>query len=204
MAAPQDVPIPEIFVLWHPRCALGEKLARRILEWLRPGNGLGPEVYYRSLPAPDAPPNGLPLPLPGEARPTSNVHAGARQKVSNMQLVLPLIEENMVADQAWRHWLGELASGRASPVQRVIMPIALDTTAYNMPAALRELNYLRPSGLPLPATDPLAGPAFEDVVRSLLKQVTESMCRVMLPRPAASPGTKTRPPAIRCRRSTYS
>jgi hypothetical protein len=191
MAEPQDVPIPEIFVLWHPRCALGEKLARRILEWLRPGNGLGPEVYYRSLPAPDAPPNGLPPPLPGEARPTSNVHAGSRQKVSNMQLVLPLIDENMVADQAWRHWLGALASGRASPVQRVIMPIALDTTAYNMPPALRELNYLRPSGLPLPAGDPLAGAAFEDVVRSLLKQITESMCRVMLPRPAPPPGTRT-------------
>ena len=113
MAAPQDVPIPEIFVLWHPRCALGEKLARRILEWLRPGNGLGPEVFYRSLPAPGAPPNGLPLPLPGEARPTSNANARARQKVSNLQVVLPLIEENMVADQAWRYWLGELALDRA-------------------------------------------------------------------------------------------
>ena len=190
MAAPQDVPIPEIFVLWHPRCALGEKLARRILEWLRPGNGLGPEVYYRSLPAPDAPPNGLPLPLPGEARPTSNVNARARQKVSNLQVVLPLIEENMVADQAWRHWLGELALDRAS-AQRVIMPVALDTTAYNMPESLREMNYLRPSGLPLPANDPLAGPAFEDVVRSLLKQVTEAMCRVMLPRPVESSGART-------------
>ena len=54
------------------------------------------------------------------------------------------------------------------------MPVALDTTAYNMPAALRKMNYLRPNGLPLPASDPLAGPAFEDVVRSLLKQITEA------------------------------
>ncbi len=194
MAAPQDVPIPEIFVLWHPRCPLGEKLARRILEWLRPGNGLGPEVLYRSLPAPEAPLNGLPPPLPGETRLTSNAYAGTRQKVSNLQVVLPLIEENMVADQAWRHWLGELASDRASQVQRVIMPVALDATAYNMPAALREMNYLRPSGLPLPASDPLAGPAFEDVVRSLLKQITEAMCRVMLPRPTVSSGAPTSAP----------
>lgn len=190
MAAPQDIPIPEIFVLWHPRCALGEKLARRILEWLRPGNGLGPEVFYRSLPAPDAPPDGLPPPLPGEARLTLKADGGTRRKVSNLQVVLPLIEENMVADQAWRHWLGELAF-KPSPVPRVIMPVALDTTAYNMPPALREMNYLRPSGLPLPAGDPLAGPAFEDVVRSLLKQITEAMCRVMLPRPVESSAART-------------
>lgn len=192
MAAPQNVPIPEIFVLWHPRCPLGEKLARRILEWLRPGNGLGPEVFYRSLPAPEAPPNGLPPPLPGEARLSSDVYTRSRQKVSNLQVVLPLIEENMVADQAWRHWLGELASG-SGPL-RVIMPVALDATAYNMPAAIQELNYLRPSGLPLPAGEPVAGRAFEDVVRSLLKQVTEAMCRVMLPRSAGSQAARTSVP----------
>jgi hypothetical protein len=164
MAAPQTVPIPEIFVLWHPQCPLGEKLARRILEWLRPGNGLGPEVFYRSLPAPAAPLNGLPPPLPGEARLTLDTYSRTRQKVSNLQVVLPLIEENMVADQAWRHWLGELALGSTPQLQRVIMPVALDATAYNMPAALRELNYLRPTGLPLSVSDPLAGvlrPGFE-------------------------------------------
>jgi hypothetical protein len=185
MAAAQSVPIPEIFVLWHPRCPLGEKLARRILQWLRPGNGLGPEVFYRSLPAPEASPNGLPPPLPGEARLTSDTYTRTRQKVSNLQVVLPLIEENMVADQAWRHWLAELASGSVPRSQRVVMPVALDATAYNMPVPLRELNYLRPSGLPLPAGDQMAGPAFEDVVRSLLKQITEAMCRVILPRPDA-------------------
>jgi hypothetical protein len=190
MAAPQTVPIPEIFVVWHPRCPLGEKLARRILEWLRPGNGLGPEVFYRSLPAPGAPLNGLPPPLPGESRLASDAFTKTRQKVSNLQVVLPLIEENMVADQAWRHWLGELASASASLLLRVMMPVALDATAYNMPAPLRELNYLRPSGLPLPASDPMAGRAFEDVVRSLLKQITEAMCRVMLPRPVDDPSGK--------------
>lgn len=186
-AVPQNTPIPEIFVLWHPQCPLGEKLARRILEWLRPGNGLGPEVFYRSLPAPRAPSNGLPPPLPGEARLTSDATTRTRQKISNLQVVLPLIEENMVADQAWRHWLGELAvttspSGTPPSLQRVIMPIALDATAFNMPAPLRELNYLRPTGLPLPAGDQTAGKAFEEVVRSLLKQITEAMCRVILPR----------------------
>jgi hypothetical protein len=195
MAAPQNVPIPEIFVLWHPRCPLGEKLARRILEWLRPGSGLGPEVFYRSLPAPEAPLNGLPPALPGEARLTSDAFKRTRQKVSNLQVVLPLIEENMVADQAWRHWLGELASASAAQVQRVILPVALDASAYNMPARLRELNYLRPSGLPLSTNNQTAERAFEDVVRSLLKQITEAMCRVMLPRPPDEPlGARTSAP----------
>ena len=180
MSAQQNVPIPEVFVLWHPRCPLGESLARRILAWLRPGNGLGPEVFYRSLPAPGAPSNGLPAPLPGEQRLNSDAYTATRQKVSNLQVIIPLIEENMVADLAWRHWLADLASTGASQVQRVVMPVALDTTAYNMPAPLRDMNYLRPSGM-----DQAAGFGFEDIVRSLLKQITEAMCRVMLPRPTA-------------------
>jgi hypothetical protein len=97
MLNPQlTVSIPEIFVLWHPRCPLGEKLARRLLHWLRPGNGLGPEVFYRSLPAPDAPPNGLPLPLPGEERLKCDLFTRTRNNVSNLQVVVPLIDENIL------------------------------------------------------------------------------------------------------------
>ena len=190
MMNPQlTVSIPEIFVLWHPRCPLGEKLARRLLDWLRPGSGLGPEVFYRSLPAPDAPPNGLPLPLPGEERLKCDLFTRTRNNVSNLQVVVPLIDENMVADQAWRHWIEQLSVQNPSSIQRsskihpIILPVALDATAYNMPPALRKLNYLRPAGLPFPAGNSPAGAAFEDVVRSFLKQVTESLCRHVLPRP---------------------
>lgn len=169
-------------MLWHPACALGEPLARRVHQWLRPGNGVGPEVFFRSLPAPGAPKAGLPPPLPGESRVGLPAGASGKPGVANFQIVLPLIDENMVADPAWRHWLGELAKPGGSVAQRKAMPVALDATAYNMPAPLRELNYLRPSGLPLPAGSPMAGQAFEVMVRSLLKQLTEAMCRVLLPR----------------------
>lgn len=179
----QNVPIPEIFILWHPNCVLGEALARRIISWLRPGNGLGPEVFYRSLPAPDARPNGLPPPLPGEARMV--MERTSRQKVSNLQLVFAIVDENMVADFAWRHWLEQLVLQSPS-VSRVVWPVALDACAYNMPPSVKQMNYLRPSGLPLPAPDgDQYKDAFEEVVRSLLKQVTEAMCRVMLPRAAS-------------------
>jgi hypothetical protein len=181
MAGPQNVPIPEIFVLWHPRCKLGEELGKCILKWFRPGNGLGPEVFYRSLPRPGAPSDGLPPPLPGETRSAFEASTRPLKKLSNLQIVLPLIDENMVADQAWRYWINELAGGGGA--QRMIMPVALDATAYNMPQPLRELNFLRPAGLPLPAGEPIGGSAFETIARSMLKQITEATCRVLLPRP---------------------
>lgn len=176
----QSILIPEVFILWHPNCGLGEPLARRIIAWLRPGNGLGPEVFYRSLPSPEAKPNGLPAPLPGEERMTSE--RTSRQKVSNLQLVFAIVDENMVADFAWRHWLDQLVQQSAA-ANRVVWPVALDASAYNMPPSVKQMNYLRPSGLPLPGDDIEKHKAeFDVVVRSLLKQVTEAMCRVVLPR----------------------
>jgi hypothetical protein len=185
-------PIPEVYILWHPRCEVGEFLARRICEWLRPGNGLGPEVYYRCLPAPEAPRGGLPPPLPGEARGTSPT--GPIARVSNLQIVLPLIDEHMIADPTWRHWLAQLASAGASTTQREFMPVALDSSAYNAPEHLREKNFLRPTGLPLasialppipPPNEPSPEPperraAKELAARSLLKQLTEALCRLIL------------------------
>jgi TIR domain len=172
MAAP---PIPEVFVLWHPDCVLGERLARRIFEWLRPGNGLGPQVFYRSRKGSKAPPGGLPLPLPGETR---NADVRLPSPVPKVQIVLPLIDAHMVVDPAWREWLVRLGSP-PSP-NRVFMPVALDATAFNVPPPLREQNFLRPSGLPLPVDEEAAMPAFEAVARSLLKQLTEALCRFML------------------------
>src|SRR5262245_39181272 len=82
-------PIPDVYVLWHPSNKIGDTLARRIYKWLRPRYGLGPQVFYRSAPAPGSGKTGLPLPLPGE------VTRGATPKVStspsspvNMQIVI--------------------------------------------------------------------------------------------------------------------
>jgi hypothetical protein len=108
--------------------------------------------------------------------------------------VLLLIDEHMVADAAWRYWVGQLNSG-VNP-SRICIPVALDATAFNVPPTLRELNFLRPTGLPLPAAWKNSRcAAVEVVVRSLLKQLTESMCRLMLgkrePPAARNPATLT-------------
>jgi hypothetical protein len=184
MSLSQSMPIPQVFVLWHPRCQIGETLARRIFAWLRPGNGLGPEVFFRSLPAPGNSDNRLPPLLPGESRFASGASSVTQGKASNFQVVLALIDENMVADMTWRLWLEDLTKKCETP--RAIMPVALGPTAFNMPPAFRALNYLRPSGLPILAGAGPGGPAFEGAVRSLLKQVTEAMCRVLLPRSTAA------------------
>ena len=57
------------------------------------------------------------------------------------------------------------------------------STAYNVPESLRQLNFLRPAGLPLPTPDPPGPPdALEVVARSLLKQLTEALCWLLLGR----------------------
>jgi TIR domain len=174
-----DTPIPEVFVLWHPSCQLGETLARRIHGWLRPGNGLGPQVFYRSTKGTDAPVAGcLPFPLPGEVRPPATA-CTPTSRVTNVQIVLPLIDENMVADPAWREWLVRLGK-ESPPLSRRVFPVALDTTAFNIPPPVRDLNFLRPSGLPLPIEVGFPPEGLEAVVRSLLKQLTETLCSFML------------------------
>jgi hypothetical protein len=187
-----DNPIPELYVLWHPECMLGEKLARKIHAWLRPGYGLGPRVFYRCLPAPEAPAGGLPPPLPGETRQPGSEARGADPVVANLQIALPLIDEHMIVDPAWRWWLSQLALQTETSQPRVLLPVALDSTAFNVPPRLRDRNFLRPTGLPLPPPEALdRSTAIDIVVRSLLKQLTETLCQRLISSrtslPAAAP-----------------
>jgi hypothetical protein len=184
--------IPEVFVLWHPRCEIGQRMASSIYNWLRPGQGLGPDVFYRCHPAPDAHSGGLPLPLPGDPAQAAATQAVATQsgvtqaaipvnrRPVNLQIVIILLDDHMVSDYTWRHWLAALARSNPS-VRRALFPVALDSTAFNAPSPLNERNYLRPVGVPL--TDP-PGPAREKAlagaIRSLLKQLTEALCRLLL------------------------
>jgi hypothetical protein len=170
--------IPEMYVLWHPRCEPGEALANRIYGWLRPGNGLGPQIFYRCLPAPEAVPGGLPPPLPGENRSVPAPSPSAAS--SNLQVVILLIDAPMIADPSWRYWIGQLAREHGG-VNRICLPVALDATAYNGPPALRALNFLRPTAVPAAGTtEPWPDEALETVSRSMLKQLTETLCDLLL------------------------
>lgn len=154
---------------------------------------MGPRVFYRSSKAPEAPHGGLPVSIPGEGgRRFSDGVGGRLERGANMQIIIPLINSDMVADAAWRAWLEGLAKfSDGSTFRRVFVPVALDTTAFNVPDPLRNLNFLRPSGLPLPPRDAEGGStALELVSRSMLKQLTETLCRFMI-----SGSAKQRPAA---------
>ncbi len=174
--------IPEVYVLWHPGFLNGEALAQRIYRWVRP-NGLGPQVFYRSLPAPGVGPDGLPPPIPRDSRAGLCADTLARypqSSIDNLQVLILLIDAHMIAAPAWRHWINGL-SDSASKDRRVVLPVALDSTAYNVPPAMQALNFLRPAGLPASA---LASRwevgLLETVSRSLLKQLTETLCDLLL------------------------
>lgn len=177
-AAPAKPAIPEVYVLWHPGFSEGEGLARRIYQWLR-ADGLGLQVFYRSLPAPGAPSGGLPPPLPRESR-LGTGSAASTSPHETLQIVVLLIDAHLIADAAWRYWIEQLATSAPND-KRVIYPVALDRTAYNVPQALVNLNYLRPAGISrLGADTPWAPELREEVVRSLLKQLTEALCDRLL------------------------
>ncbi len=157
-------------------------MAKSIYAWLRPGNGLGPQVFFRSLPAPHSEPGFLRPALPGESRSPGPLPRKKTQFIERRQIVIPLIDENMVADPTWRHWVDELATTG----ERDFLPIALDSTAYNMGPFIRRRNFLRPAGLssrlpPVPSAEASARIEIpEIVVRSLRKQITEAMRRLLL------------------------
>ncbi len=185
--------IPEVYVLWHPACRIGESLASRIYQWLRPGNGLGPDVFFRCLPRPDRSAGPLPLPIRGGEG--NQPDGGPEQKTTRRsqlvttQILILLIDCNLVADASWRYWLEGLAVALPNGPERVFLPVALDSTAFNVPTCISRLNFLRPSGLPLPVS---ATPADIAVVaQSLCKQLTEALCRSLVRRPEPEkPGAK--------------
>ena len=82
--------------------------------------------------------------------------------------------------RTWRHWIQQLADAAPND-KRAIYPVALDRTAYNVPPALMDLNYLRPAGISHLSADRSWTPELrEEVSRSLLKQLTEALCDRLL------------------------
>jgi len=172
-----------IYILWHPgfdspeeaddhdrkapvegekaRVDRGFKLARRIYHWFRMENMEGIPVYFRSTPSPEG---GL-LPKPIEEE------EGIRN------YIIPLVEANMVSSPEWRKYIADLADrdDDASKIHLItngrkdcrVFPVAMESVAYNMPEALRKLNFIRhvPGGTAPP----------DDA--ELLAKLTEVLCR---------------------------
>lgn len=184
-ATPPNLSPIRIYILWHPgfdnrdefkgrdpktldekenaRLDRGLKLARRIYHWFRMENMEGIPVYFRSTGAEDG--RGIPLEIRGEA--------GVRN------YIIPLVDANMVSSPDWRRYVADLAaknddsstcrmdsSEEEGPEYRVL-PVAVESVAYNMPECMRKLNFIRhiPRGDKPP----------EDM--ELLAKLTEVLCR---------------------------
>ncbi len=164
-----------ICVVWHPAASeVCQRLATEIFNWFRLPEGDGIPVRYRSESSPDEP-GGPPPNLPDPA--------------GGWQWVVPLAEDHMVADPVWRNWLTQIAEEPNRRLRR-IFPVALSPNAYNLPGAVRQLNFLRTADLPPGAVTPKA--KVDALAPRLLKDLTEAFCRVIA-EPDDSPGQPAPP-----------
>jgi hypothetical protein len=157
-----------IYILWHPGLdesveAAGEQasesgpgsqpvtqnkrglqLARRLYHWFRLENMEGIPVYFRSAVAHGA---SVPPPIADDS--------------GILNYIIPLIDANMVASPDWRRYVSAFVSGMlpASPTasnakskakksppaaaECVLLPVAMEPLAYNMPESMRRLNFIR-------------------------------------------------------------
>ena len=103
-----------IYVAWHPKCEDGQVLAEGIYKWFRSPSlavqraGSGIPVYYRSQPWSESGPVGSEQPAKEECflRPI-------RFEDAAMNVVIPIIDENMVDSAKWRGWLYDVGTRHA-------------------------------------------------------------------------------------------
>jgi hypothetical protein len=146
VSAPNLSPV-RIYVLWHPKFTEGLVLARRIYDWFRLETMEGIPVFFRSKCGPNAK---TPPPVPADCQ---------------INYIIALVEAHMVACPRWRAYVADFAAADASIYR--LYPVAMDPVAYQMPAVMRKLNYIRHnlSQSPPPETE------------GLLSQLTEVLCR---------------------------
>jgi hypothetical protein len=152
MKAPPTTLSPvRIYILWHPKFVQGLALARRIYNWFRLETMEGIPVFFRSDSAPGA---NTPLPVPDD---------------SMVNYIIPFVEAHMVASPHWRAYVAGFAAADPDTRNSVdrLFPVAMDSVAYQMPAAMRKLNYIRHNLTQSPSPE----------TEGLLSQLTEVLCR---------------------------
>lgn len=150
-----------IYVLWHPQFTEGLDLAVDIYRWFRLDNIEGIPVFFRS----------------GNAKSRDGKDSGHPpdiQQRADINYIIPLVDAHMVADPAWRSWLVALtrparkaAKGSSLPLDQRLFPVAMDESAFQAPAELRGLNFIRHDITRQPTPD----------LDALLGVLTEVMCR---------------------------
>ena len=173
-----------IYVIWHPKTRDGRALAKSVFEWFQqvPG-GVGIPVYYRSDPKPGAY-RGLPLDIDFDK--------------ATLNLLVLLVDEHMVADDEWTRWLDSLAGGSkigagTGEQNHRVYPVALHSSAFNLPPSIRSLNFISLQDSKGRGTELEAAPA-ERRAQILRKKLTEAFARVLLAKDSLDKAVDAPPP----------
>jgi TIR domain len=160
---PDDTPAPRdpmrLYVCWHPDSPAGAAFAPALFNWFRgdPGNlletGFGIPVRYRCTSDPK------PIPL----------------DEADLSVIVPLVDEHMVVSGRWREFFEK---GAFKDRRVALYPVALHSSAYQLPGNVSRLNFLRVGR----ATDPgtWSGEERRAVERQrLISLLTQACCRLL-------------------------
>jgi hypothetical protein len=157
-----------LYVLHHPASDAARQLTDYIYNWFRLPNLEGIPVYLRSGSQRDNRP-----PAPPE---------GGK---GVLEYLIPLVDAQMVRDVGWHDYLQELEerclkppSMESSPTQGWVMfPVALDGTAYNLPASVARRNFIRHLQAPEKGTSDEEKKSAVEASQETLKHLTEALSR---------------------------
>jgi hypothetical protein len=158
-----------LYVLHHPASDVARQLTDYIYNWFRLPSLEGVPVYSRSAAVPEKR-------LPAQP-------AGGKDV---LEYLIPLVDANLVRDVSWHDYLEDLAKHCLKPTSTespptegwVMFPVALDGTAYNLPALIGKRNFIRHPPAPDHLTsDEEKGSAFQAAAQETLKHLTEALSR---------------------------
>src|SRR5208282_4428427 len=123
-----------LYVLHHPTSDSAGQLTDQIYDWFRLPSLEGVPVYVRSA----AP--------PGKQMPC--LPYGGKDV---LEYLVPLVDANLVRDVVWHDYLVSLAQKCVKPSTNgppategwVMFPVAMDSTAFNLPAIIGQRNFIR-------------------------------------------------------------
>ncbi len=173
-----------IYVLHHPDSkpdhqGWAEGLTNRIYDWFRLPSLEGIPVYVRSAAEAGKSWPALPARKPGQ-------HC--------LEYIVPLVDAHMVRDPVWHQYLGDIAKLCVTSVKRpaqkwgwAMFPVALDSTAFNLPENVTRMNFIRYGTSPAPQVAVSGKPTDEEQkalaayhageAEETLKHLTEALAR---------------------------
>lgn len=148
-----------IYVVWHPDYEQGQKFANYLYSWLtRDVNNpvsrrIGIPLFFRNM---SDSKNGTPLAIPFDD--------------SQHTVVMALVDDCLVASDAWDEYLGSLWEKTQSPYSpHRLFPVSISPNAFNLYSGVPEANFIRLHDL-----EEDRRPA------ALARSLTHELCRLLL------------------------